>query len=101
MCFSAGQSQAAYDLREHLLTLAQQAQDPILLLQAHQALGGTLYYRGEPVVARSHSVIRVVRVILTHTLTRQVYRDSRRPRRIFLCDFYCGFYTIGPIGLSA
>jgi hypothetical protein len=47
------------------------------------------------------SVIRVVRVILTHTLTRQVYRDSRRPRRIFLCDFFCGFYTIGPIGLSA
>jgi hypothetical protein len=34
------QSQAAYDLGEQLLTLAQQAQDPILLLQAHQALGG-------------------------------------------------------------
>jgi predicted ATPase len=49
-----GQSQAAYDLGEQLLTLAQQAQDPILLLQVHQALGGTLYYRGEPVTARSH-----------------------------------------------
>jgi predicted ATPase len=49
-----GQSQAAYDLGEQLLTLAQQAQDPTLLLQAHQALGGTLYYRGELVAARSH-----------------------------------------------
>jgi predicted ATPase/DNA-binding winged helix-turn-helix (wHTH) protein len=49
-----GQSQAAYDLGEQLLTLAQQAQDRTLLLQAHQALGGTLYHRGELVAARSH-----------------------------------------------
>jgi predicted ATPase len=43
--------QTAHALGEQLLTLAQQAQDPGMLLVAHQALGTTLYFQGALVAA--------------------------------------------------
>jgi predicted ATPase len=46
--------QAARDLGEQLLTLAQRHQDPTLLLEAHRALGLTLFYLGEFVPSRAH-----------------------------------------------
>ena len=49
-----GETQTAYELAERLLSLANGAQDTDLLLQAHFALGNTLYYRGEPLPARTH-----------------------------------------------
>src|SRR5581483_5378941 len=45
---------AARELGNQLLALAQHVQDPALLLQAHQALGQTLYPQGELVPARAH-----------------------------------------------
>ena len=39
--------QTARELGEQLLTLAQQVGDPVLLLEAHYALGNTLNYLGE------------------------------------------------------
>ena len=49
-----GETQTAYELAERLLSLAKGVQDTDLLLQAHLALGNTLYYRGEPLPARTH-----------------------------------------------
>ena len=47
--------QAAQELAEQLLRLAQSAQDPALLVQAHLALGKTLFWLGEFVSARDTS----------------------------------------------
>jgi predicted ATPase len=46
--------QKAYELAEEFLTLAQYAQDPALLLGAHDVLGQTYYFLGEFVRAREH-----------------------------------------------
>ena len=46
--------QTARELAEQLLRLAQSVQDPPLLLEAHVALGNTLYYLGELASARAH-----------------------------------------------
>jgi len=47
-------SQTARELGEGLLSLAQTANDPALLLEAHRALGWNLFFRGEFTLARSH-----------------------------------------------
>jgi predicted ATPase len=44
----------ARELGEQLLSLAQHVQDPALLLEAHLALGTTLFFGGEFVPARAH-----------------------------------------------
>jgi TOMM system kinase/cyclase fusion protein len=44
----------AHDLGTQLLTLAQQAQDPAMLLAAHRALGATLAYLGTVALAHRH-----------------------------------------------
>jgi predicted ATPase len=46
--------QRAGELGQQLLTLAQQAQDRALLLEAHHALWPTLFYLGELAAARRH-----------------------------------------------
>jgi class 3 adenylate cyclase/predicted ATPase len=46
--------QAARELGEQLLSLAQSAQDPALLLEAHSVLGDTLLWPGELSLARAH-----------------------------------------------
>src|SRR5215813_8297169 len=46
--------QTAHKLAEQLLTLAQQTQDPGMLLAAHRALGSTLFYLGETAFALTH-----------------------------------------------
>jgi predicted ATPase len=46
--------QKAGELGQQLLTLAHQAQDPALLLEAHHALWPTLFYLGELTAARGH-----------------------------------------------
>jgi predicted ATPase len=46
--------QRAGELGQQLLTLAQQVQDPVLLLEAHHALWPTLFYLGELTAARGH-----------------------------------------------
>jgi predicted ATPase/class 3 adenylate cyclase len=47
--------QRARELGEELLSLAQQLQDPMLSLEAHRALGNTLFWRGEPGLAHTHA----------------------------------------------
>jgi predicted ATPase/class 3 adenylate cyclase len=46
--------QAARELGEQLLSLAQRVQDPVLLLEAHDALGQTFFCLGEFALARAH-----------------------------------------------
>ena len=46
--------QAARELGEHLLTLAQRIQDPLLLAAAYRAMGTTLFELGELASARAH-----------------------------------------------
>ena len=46
--------QTAHALGEQLLTLAQQAQDPAMLVAAHRALGTTLSLLGVPASAHTH-----------------------------------------------
>ena len=46
--------QAAHELAEQLLGMAQRQQDPALLLEAHRALGQAMFHRGEFVRAREH-----------------------------------------------
>jgi predicted ATPase/class 3 adenylate cyclase len=48
------QLQTARQLSEQLLILAQRAQDTTLLLEAHRALGTSLFYLGELAPARTH-----------------------------------------------
>ncbi len=46
--------QTAYALSEQLLALAQQAQDPTMLVAAHRAVGSTLFCLGMPASAYGH-----------------------------------------------
>jgi predicted ATPase len=46
--------QIARELGEQLVDLAQNVQDPALLLEAHYALGAALFYRGEFALAQEH-----------------------------------------------
>jgi predicted ATPase len=46
--------QTSYEVGRQLLALAQSVQDPQFLLEAHQALGTTLYFMGEFIQAREH-----------------------------------------------
>ncbi|HEV8715146.1 MAG TPA: adenylate/guanylate cyclase domain-containing protein, partial [Candidatus Binatia bacterium] len=46
--------QTAHELGKQLLRLAQSVQDPALLLEAHLALGNTLFFLGELAPAREH-----------------------------------------------
>jgi predicted ATPase len=48
-----GELPTARDLGEQLLTMAQHIQDPALLVQAHRALGTTLYFMGEVASGRA------------------------------------------------
>jgi predicted ATPase len=50
-----GEYQTARELGERLLRLAERIRDPAFLLQAHHALGNTLFYLGELGQARQHS----------------------------------------------
>ncbi|MBI3800513.1 MAG: AAA family ATPase [Deltaproteobacteria bacterium] len=50
-----GELETAHELGEQLLSLAQNIQDPALLLEAHLALGYALYFLGEFIPAREHS----------------------------------------------
>jgi len=52
--FSRGQFQAARELAESLIDVAQNGNDPALLLEAHHTLWPTLFHVGEPLLARSH-----------------------------------------------
>lgn len=49
-----GKLQAAHELGEQLMVLAQTAQDSALLLEAHRAVGCTSFHLGELVSARTH-----------------------------------------------
>ena len=49
-----GQLQRAREVGEELLGLAQQLQDPAAVLEAHRALGNSLFWRGELELARTH-----------------------------------------------
>jgi predicted ATPase len=49
-----GELQTACELGEQLFSLAQSVQDPALLLEAHRALGSTLYFLGELASAHTH-----------------------------------------------
>src|SRR5262249_50223659 len=48
-----GETQTALELATQLLALARHEQDVALLLQAHRAMGQTLFWRGELTLARS------------------------------------------------
>jgi predicted ATPase/class 3 adenylate cyclase len=50
-----GQYQRACELGEELLGLARQLQDPMLSLEAHRALGNTLFFRGELGLSHTHA----------------------------------------------
>src|SRR5262249_3179163 len=49
-----GEVRTARELGEQLLTLAQRAQDPALLVEAYHALGPSLFWLGELAAARAH-----------------------------------------------
>jgi predicted ATPase len=48
------QFQATRELAEQLFSLAQRAEDPALLLEAHRVMGQTMYWLGELAPARAH-----------------------------------------------
>jgi class 3 adenylate cyclase/predicted ATPase len=49
-----GELQTAQEMAEQLLRLAQQVQDPTLVMTAHASLGVTSFYRGALIAARTH-----------------------------------------------
>jgi predicted ATPase len=52
--FVRAELQAAYDLGEQCLSLAQRLQNPAFRLEAHRALGTTLFFQGELSPASAH-----------------------------------------------
>jgi predicted ATPase len=46
--------QTTRDLADQLFSLAQRVKDPSLLMEAHRALGQTMFWLGEPAPARTH-----------------------------------------------
>ncbi|GIX48550.1 MAG: adenylate/guanylate cyclase domain-containing protein [Candidatus Tectimicrobiota bacterium] len=52
--FVRGQFQTAYELAQELFELAERAQEPHLLVEAHEALGRSLFHRGDLRTARAH-----------------------------------------------
>ena len=52
--FARAQHQAARELAEQCLSLADDSRDPSLLLEAHYALGISLFFLGEFLQARKH-----------------------------------------------
>ena len=49
-----GQWQRAWELGEEFLGLAQQRQDPLLLVEGHRMLGHTVWWQGELTQAYAH-----------------------------------------------
>lgn len=70
-----GEVQAAQELAEQLLHLAQRQPDVTLLQEAHWALGQTLYFRGEFVPARAH-LERSMACYTPRPLSSQADRDA-------------------------
>jgi predicted ATPase len=52
--FVGAEHKTARELGEHCLSLAQRQRDPALLVEAHTALGSTLFFLGEFAPARAH-----------------------------------------------
>jgi predicted ATPase len=77
--------QIARELGEECLTLAQQAQDPILLEEAHRAVGTTLYRLGEFVPGRAH----LERSLALHHSQR--YHDQASPSGLDTGVFCSGY----------
>ena len=67
--------QVAQELAEQLLNLAQRQPDTTLLQEAHWALGQTLYFRGEFVLARAH-LDQSMASYAHHPLGSQTNRDA-------------------------
>ncbi|SOZ19459.1 adenylate/guanylate cyclase domain-containing protein [Cupriavidus taiwanensis] len=63
----------ARELGERLLCIAQNAQDPELLVEAHSALGSTLFFQGDLVTARAH-----------HEQALALYEPGQRHTRAFV-----------------
>jgi class 3 adenylate cyclase/predicted ATPase len=51
---SRAELQTTRDLAEQLYSLAQRVSDPALLIEAHRALGQTMFWLGEPAPSRAH-----------------------------------------------
>jgi predicted ATPase len=49
-----GEGRTTHELAQQILTLARRVQDPTLLLQAHRALGASLFWMGEFASAQTH-----------------------------------------------
>jgi TOMM system kinase/cyclase fusion protein len=75
--FIRGELQTARVLGGQLLTLAQQGQDPGLLLRAHAALGETLFHLGELVPARAHLEQGIVLYSPQQSYGRAFVQDPR------------------------
>jgi tetratricopeptide (TPR) repeat protein len=67
----------ARDMGEQLLTLAQRLQEPLLLAEAHRALGSTLYFLGEFRAAQGHLARGVT---LLHTMPSSRSRTVQAER---------------------
>lgn len=68
------QLRQARDLGEQYLALAQQRQDQVALIEAHRALGTSLFYLGEFVAARQH----FEQGVASYHLQREHFRGIRR-----------------------
>jgi hypothetical protein len=68
--------QTAHALGEQLLTLAQQAQDPAILVAAHSALGTTLFFMGAIAAAHIHFVQGIAFYDLQHCASALLYWDD-------------------------
>src|SRR5262249_9177720 len=69
---------AARELGEHLDTLAQRIGAPTFRLEAHDALGTTLFYLGEYAAARAHFEHGIARIDLP-AQRAQTYRYDEAP----------------------
>jgi class 3 adenylate cyclase/predicted ATPase len=86
--------QTAYELGEQLLRLAEQTQDPALLLEAHHTLGAPLQVLGEFTAARKHleQAITLYNPNQHHSLAFQYGLD---PGVVCRCRLAWGLWSLG------
>lgn len=72
------QLQTARDLGEQLLGLAQRSQEVALILEAHRALGTSLFYLGELALARTH-LERALALYNPHEHHSLAFRSGQDP----------------------
>jgi predicted ATPase len=92
--FVRGALLTAHELGEHMLALAQRAQDPALRLEAHLALGANEQHLGEVVTARIH-LEQALALFDPEQHRAHAWYYGQDPQVVGLADLACVLWMLG------